>query len=253
MHKILVIENDNFCRENFSELLTLLGYQVEAYDQLSSIEKGQKSLAEHIRSFSVVVADTDSVDIDALKLKAILNNDFSRVPLILISADKVPLHSLDKDELSAISFLRKPFDNYLLEEYICKALQLRELFIQTVDNERAIAKLILRQPGKLVQEYSLRRSYSLGRFRQNDKVHADICLNSPNASRKHSFLVRVYRKNEIYYKLVDFSSNGIIVNGHRINEIIKLNHNDVIKFYSESTSVYTEIDKEKPDLDRTLF
>lgn len=252
MAKIFVIERDKDCRDNFKELLTLLKYDVEASDQIKPISTKGESLANYLRGFNVVIADTDTVDLDALKLKAILNNDFSRIPLILISAGNVPICSLDRDELSAISFLRKPFESNLLIEFVSKALKIQKLFAETDDTEKSVAKLLLKQPGQLDQEYSLKRSYSFGRFRQSDKVHADIWLGNPSASRKHAFLVRTYREKEIYYKLIDFSSNGIAVNGKKVSRIIKLNHEDVIEFYPGGIGIYTELDREQLDLDTTL-
>lgn len=252
MSKVLLIEQDAGCRENFQELLTLLGYKVEANDSIKPNSTKGESLANYLRNFDVIIADTEAVDLDALKLKAILNNDFSRVPLILISGGNVPSCSLDREELSAISFIRKPFDNSLLLEFVSKAFKVKKLFAETLDTDRTIAKLVLKQPDQTDQEYALKRSYSFGRFRQNDKVHADIWLGSPSASRKHCFLVRVYRQKEIYYKLVDFSANKIAVNGKKIPGMIKLRHEDVIEFYPGGIGIYTELEREKLDLDTTL-
>lgn len=249
---VLLIEKESSVRENWQELLSLVKYKVSAISGLEGVTQSSNLLTRHFTRIDAVVADTDCVGFDALMVKQLLNNDFSRTPLIIVSADNVPVCSLDREELSAVSFLRKPFDNSLLLEYLSKARKVKSLLQVNGDSDRAIAKLLINQPNTLPTEIALKRSYTLGRCRDSDPLHPDIRLTSASASRKHAFLTRIYKGRDSYYKMIDFSFNGIFVNGKRIPKMVKLNHQDEIEFYPGCKGTYTEIDREKIDLDVTL-
>lgn len=253
--KILLIEKEDGTRANWRELLQLFKYSVRAISTLEGITtiRDVNSVgAKYFTHFDCVIGDTDAVGLDGLKLKAILNNDFTRIPLILTSADNVPEWSLDRDELGAVAFLRKPFENALLLEFVSKMQKIGRLLQEDGDAHKAIAKLLINQPNSVPVEIALKRSYTFGRFRGSDEIHADIRLNSPSASRKHAFLIRIYKGQDSYYKLIDFSSNGILINGRRMPKMVKLNHKDEIEFYAGCKSTYTEISREDNDLDATL-
>lgn len=249
---VLLIEKEAAIRENWKELLTLMKYKVNAIGSLEGVKDVNHLLTRYFTGIDAVIADTDSVGLDGLMLKQVLNNDFSRTPLIMTSADNVPPWSLDREELSAVAFLRKPFDNSLLLEYLSKAQKIKSLLSVNGDSNRAIAKLLINQPNTLPTEIALKRSYTIGRCRDTDPVQPDIRLNSASASRKHAFLIRIYRGRDSYYKLIDFSSNGIFVNGRRIPTMVRLNHQDEIELYPGAKAIYTEIEREKIDLDVTL-
>ncbi|AFZ22378.1 FHA domain-containing protein [Allocoleopsis franciscana] len=249
---IVLIEKDDNVRSNWRELLQLFSYQVSTAHSLEKVKSINELIPIYFDHIDVVVADTDLVGMDALKLKQLLNNDYARIPLILTSASNVPEWTLDRDELGAVAFLRKPFENSILLEYVSKALKIKSLFEQDLDSSRAIAKLLITQPNELPVEIALKRSYTMGRYRSSDEFHADIRLNSPSASRKHCFLIRIYKGKDSYYKLIDFSSNGILINGRRMPKMARLNHNDEIELYPECRATYTEIARESNDLDVTL-
>lgn len=250
--KILLVEKDEDTRANWKELLRIFKYDVRSVGGLSNVKNPSELLTKYFTAIEVVVADTDAVGVDGLALKQVLNNDFSRIPVILCSADNVPEYSLDREELSGVAFLRKPFDNSLLLEYVSKAQKFKQLIEEDLDTQKAIAKLHLIQPQNLPIEIALKRSYTLGRYRDSDEFHADIRLSSASASRKHAFLIRIYKGRESYYKLIDFSSNGILINGRRMAKMQRLNHQDEITFYPGSKAIYTEIAREDNDLDTTL-
>lgn len=253
--KILLIEKNDGTRANWRELLQIFKYNVRAIESLegmTTIRDVNTVGAQYFTHFDCVIGDTDAIGLDGLKLKAVLNNDFVRIPLILTSADNVPEWSLDRDELGAVAFLRKPFENSLLLEFVGKMQKVARLLQEDGDANKAIAKLLINQPNSVPTEIALMRSYTLGRFRGSDEVHADIRLNSPSASRKHAFLIRIYKGRDSYYKLIDFSSNGITINGRRMPKMVRLNHKDEIEFYPGCKAIYTEIAREDNDLDVTL-
>lgn len=253
MAKILLIEKDESLRSNWKELLRLLKHQVHSIANLEGISSTRQLLTKYFERIDIVIADADAVGIDALALKQVLNNDFIRTPLVLTSAKHVPEWSLDREEVAAVAFLRKPFDNSFLLEYVSKAIRTQALLQENGDAQKAIAKLLIHQPNALPEEHALKRSYTFGRYRSNDEFHADIRLTSASASRKHAFLIRIYKGKDSYYKLIDFSSNGIAINGRRMAKMARLNHQDEIEFYPGCKATYTEIAREdNDDLDTTL-
>lgn len=252
MVQILLIEKDESLRENCKELFKFLKHQVGTLESLDGINSISQITTRYFSGIDIVIADTDVVGLDGLKLKKLFNNDSYRIPIVFISADHIPEYSLEREELSAIAFLRKPFENSALLEYVSKAQRLITLLQKNSDTQKAIAKLLINQPPALPQEIALKRSYTLGRYRDNDEVHADIRLTSASASRKHAYLVRIYKGAESYYKLIDFSANGILINERRMGKMVRLNHQDEITFYPGCKAVYTEISREDNDLDATL-
>lgn len=245
--KLLLIEKDKDTRSNWVELFKLFKYDVMPIGHLKDLVYSKPN------DYDIIVADTDSVGLDGLQLKQALNNDFTRLPIVFVSAENnSPVYSLDREESSAVAFLRKPFDNSLLLEYVNKAKKIKEVINNSRDSQTPIAKLLIKQPNMIDLEIALKRSYTLGRYRETDEVHADIKLSNPSASRKHAFLIRIYKGKDSYYKLIDFSSNGILINGRRMPQLARLNHQDEIIFYPESKAIYTEIEREAADLDVTL-
>lgn len=244
--KLLLIERDKGIRSNWFELFQFSKYDVMAVSSLKDLKFSKPN------DYDIIVADTDSVGLDGLELKQALNNDFVRLPIVFVSADNVPAYSLDREEFGAVAFLRKPFDNSLLLEYVNKARNIKEIINNSRDSQAPIAKLLIKQPNMIDLEVALKRSYTLGRYRETDEVHADIKLSNPSASRKHAFLIRIYKGKDSYYKLIDFSSNGILINGRRMPKLARLNHQDEIVFYPGSKAIYTEIERETADLDVTL-
>lgn len=252
MPKILLIEKDGDLAINWRELFKVLKYEVRYRPNLDGVKSVSELVNKYFTNVDVVIADTDVVGLDGLKLKAIFNNDFKRIPIVFVSADNVPPYSLTREELSAIAFLQKPFDNSLLLEFVSKALKVKKLIEDSADSQKVLAKLLLSQPGRIPVEYVLKRSYTLGRFRNTDEFHADIQLLSPSASRKHAYLIRTFCEKESYYKLLDLSSNGILLNGKKCPKLIRLNHQDVIQFYPECSGVFSYVEREEIDLDSTL-
>lgn len=252
--RILLIEEDRDTGENWRELLLIFKYDVTLISKMEGLKNSEDLRKKYfvVKPFDCVIACTDAVGVDGLELKSLLNNDLTRIPLILVSADNVPEWTLDRDELGGVAFLRKPFDNSLLLEHVSKAKKFQSLLQEDLDSQKAIAKLLITQPPHLPVEIALKRSYTLGRYRDTDEYHADIRLTSASASRKHAFLIRIYKGRESYYKLIDFSSNGILINGRRMAKMARLHHGDEITFYPGAKGIYSEIAREDNDLDVTL-
>lgn len=244
MASILLIEKNKETRSNWAQLLGFLKNYVLSTNEFKVTNKF---------NYDVVVADTDIVGIDGLELLAVFHNDEIRTPVIFTSASDVPNRILESDEeIAGIAYLRKPFPNYVLQEHIDKALRYQNLIKSNPDSLRPIARLVIEQPETITTELLLRRCYTFGRYRSTDTVRADVRLNSRNASRKHAILIRIYRGKESFYRLIDYSSNGVLVNGVKIKRCCTLQHGDQITFYPGSIATYTLIDRNASDLDTTL-
>lgn len=245
MARILLIEKDKAIRSNWYQLLTFLKNEVTSTDEFKVNNK---------YFYDVVVADTDVVGLDGLTLQTEFHNDEIRTPIIFTSADAVPSRILETDdELAGITYLRKPFANYVLQEHIDKALRYRQLINSNADSVRPIARLVIEQPETTTVELLLSRCYTFGRYRSGDAIRADIRLNSRNASRKHAILIRIYQgKKSSFYRIVDYSSNGVLVNGIKIKRCHTLHHGDTIEFYPGCKATYSVIDRSESDLETTL-
>lgn len=242
--RILLIERDEGVRTNWNEFLRICKYQVTHVSNLNLLRD---------LDYDAIIAGTDIVGLDGLALKSLLHNDERRIPIIFTSTEKVPNVILDRDEIAGIAFLRKPFGNSLLLEHADKARKYKALIESNADASKAIARLLIHQPGQTSIELILIRSYTFGRYRESDEVRADVRLASAAASRKHAFLVRIYRESESYYKLIDFSANGTLINGKKIQGGVQvLKNGDTIEFYPGCKATYEAIDREAIDLDVTL-
>lgn len=240
--KILLLEKDQDIQSNWGELLRFSGFDVVAQDHLTLFKI----------DYDAIVADTDIVGIAGGELKSFLKPD-EHIPVVLCSTDShVPKVLLDREELAEVAYLQKPFESSLLLEHLYKAKRYKQLIESDPDVACAIARLQVRQPGRTPVEWVLSRCYTFGRCRESDANRPDIQLFSSSASRKHAYLIRVHRDEESYYKLVDLSSNGILVNGRRMSRLRDLRHGDVIEFYPGCTARYELIDRNAIDLNQTL-
>ncbi|MGB7440819.1 MAG: FHA domain-containing protein [Coleofasciculaceae cyanobacterium] len=110
------------------------------------------------------------------------------------------------------------------------------------------AHLLIVEDDRGVRKFPLGgETYSIGR---DDSC--DICLNSLFVSRRHATLVRRSQKKGKYeYELLDGdgegqrSSNGISVNGRKIQQSHSLKHQDKVVFGSGVKAKYFKQEKDK--------
>lgn len=221
---ILLIEGDTSIESNIRDVLSVNGYNYTACSSLTFIEE----LVSAVR-VDLVIADTTVVGEDGFRLKLALNNDDKRIPIIFLTTN-APRNTLINTEVGAIAFLRKPFSIDELLTAIQKAVTYKELIRTNPESLQPIARLHIEQVGRMPIELLMSRSYTVGRYRDSDTYKADIRLNSPNASRRHGIFCRVYDANSSYYKIVDYSQNGIKVRGNKIYGYTTLQHGDDIVF-----------------------
>lgn len=178
------------------------------------------------QSFDLVLCDVHLPDTDGFSLKARLNNDKVRVPLIFLSGFPIK-DGVDKSrQLGAIRFLVKPIPISELLGAVSKGIEYSQVINQKPEFKEPKALLVIKQ-GASLQEIKISRAYTIGRNKSSD-----IRLLSPQASREHGVLVRIYDdpNNTSFYKIIDYSRNGIEVNRKRIPGYHDLKHGDVIFF-----------------------
>lgn len=218
---ILVIEDHDSTRELWCELLELEDFNCTpcptgrcALDLLARVK------------YDLVLCDINLPDTDGFTLKAKLNNDKIRIPLIFVSGLNVTDGVLRARQLGAIRFLTKPVSRELLLSTVKSCLDFAEVIYQKPEFSQPKALLVVTQGGKQ-QEISISRAYSVGRNKE-----ADIKLMSPHASREHGIFTRIYDEidKSSFYRIVDYSSNGIEVNNKKIKGYQNLYHGDLVGF-----------------------
>lgn len=218
---ILVVEDDADTRELWCEILTYENFNC------TPCPTGKCALDLLAKArYDLVLCDIGLPDTDGFTLKAKLNNDKIRIPLIFISGLNVSDGILRARQLGAIRFLTKPVPRELLIGTVRSSLEFAEVIHQKPEFSQPKALLVISQGGKR-QEISISRAYSVGRNPQ-----ADIKLVSIHASREHGIFTRIYDESDksSFYRIVDYSSNGINVNGAKIKGYQNLYHGDLIGF-----------------------
>lgn len=221
MPKILIVEDYPPTLDNWVDLFTVEGYEV------TPCGDGKCALDFISRdTYDVVLCDIMLPDIDGFAIKARLNNDSNRVPLIFISAHNYRDGIQRARQLGAVAFLRKPVEITLLLEAVERAIAFSKVVKVKPELLEPKASLVIRQ-GLQTYEIKISRAYTVGR-----SSVSDIVLRSIEASREHGIFTRIYDEpdNRSFYKIVDLSRNGIEVNGKRITGYKNLSHGDCIKF-----------------------
>ncbi|MCZ6692071.1 MAG: sigma-54 dependent transcriptional regulator [Planctomycetota bacterium] len=120
--RILVIEDEKLIRYSLSERLSKEGYEVgEAGDGRT----GLRLLGEE--EFDLLVLDYRLPDTDGLKVLEKVRDDFSEVPVILMTAYSTVENAVEAMRLGAFSYLTKPFNMDEMVMNIQKALETTEL------------------------------------------------------------------------------------------------------------------------------
>lgn len=198
-------------------------------------------------SIDVVIADAEMYSFDSFNIKALLNNDNNRIPIIYLST-QTSRNTLQQTEVGAVSFISMPFTQEQLLQAINKAIAYKQLIREHPEYLAPIARLYIEQKGYTPIELLMSRSYTIGRYRNSDVVKIDIRLMSPSVSRKHGIFCRVYDSDQSYYKIVDYSQNGIKVNGKKIKGYQQLKHGDRISI-ADCEMLYEVIERsESTDL-----
>lgn len=186
--------------------------------------------------FDLVLCDLKLPGIDGFQFKKRLNSLNDWTPVVFISGydpvDKIRIVR----QLGAFTLLRKPVDSKVLIDTLSNCLKAASIATIKPDYLDPVAKLNI--VGGTIYEKLLSTNCSIGR----DST-CDIRLDSARVSRQHGIFTRNFDSTkESHYTLVDYSQNGILVNGKRISNYQELHHGDVILVPSVEIT-YTELDR----------
>ena len=104
MKKIFLVEDDHGLRDLISFLLTDKNYDVEAFSNATTFEKGIESGDPDLILMDIMLPDGNGLDLckDLKKSK-----DKNSIPILLMSAHADPRIA---DDSGACDFIKKPFD-----------------------------------------------------------------------------------------------------------------------------------------------
>jgi CheY-like chemotaxis protein len=221
MHKILIVEDYELTLDNWVDF-----FQMEKFEVIPCVDAGCAFEMIKVHKPDVVLCDIMLPDLDGFGIKARLNNDNNRTPVIFVSAHNFRDGIQRTRQLGGVAFLRKPVELNLLLEAVNRAIEFSRIVKVKPELLEPKAALVIHQ-GLQTYEIKISRAYTIGRSNE-----ADIILRSLQASRQHGMLIRIYDEpdNRSFYKLIDLSTNGIEVNGKRITGYHNLVHGDSMCF-----------------------
>lgn len=119
MYHILVVEDDEFIRENMMDILEFSGHQPKGAEN-GSVALGYLS-REH---FDLVISDVIMPVMDGLELVRAIRSDSTRkgLPIILVTARADQFTKDQSQEVGVNGYLTKPFDGEDLLKLIDKVL-----------------------------------------------------------------------------------------------------------------------------------
>jgi DNA-binding NtrC family response regulator len=120
--RILVIDDDEGMKSLIFDLLTSLGYSVEAFSEASG---ALAELALHGKDVQAVVCDLNMPRITGLDVLTIMNSMGCKVPVILVTAFATPRSATEAKKKGAFAYLSKPFKFSEIRELVENALARR--------------------------------------------------------------------------------------------------------------------------------
>lgn len=224
--RILIVEPDKTQCDKYCKVLSRLGHTCFcAYDG----EGAYRMLSNSGSNFDVCLCAVDVPSLDGFLLKRKLNNENNRLPVVFVTNREVPDKELLLKGLAAIRFVPHPLIDEELVRVIDKAftfnrhIRLRPEFLNPI----AKLKLVI-DSEKLEPDFLLSTSYTIGR-----SENADIRVFHRSCSREAAILQRCYEDDDAkksHYSIVDYSRNGITVNGKKVKSYHELKHGDIIQF-----------------------
>lgn len=224
--KILIVGLDSVECSTYCSWLENAGHRcVCITDQMSAFNL----ITREEISFDICICNIEVENFDGFYLKRKLNTEGNRLPCIFIAEKVMKDAELILKGLAAIRFVNKPKIASELTSVVDKAaLFLRHIRLKP-EFLTPIAKLSMVLDGQKVDpDFLMSISYTIGRSSQSD-----IRVFDPSCSREQAIIQRIYDDKSSYsssYSIVDYSRNGIIVNGKRINAFKELQNGDVIQF-----------------------
>ena len=118
MGTILITDDDTACRDTIRKTLEREGYLVEG---AANVDDALDAL--HRTSFDLIVCDYRMPGKDGLDFLAELNEQGSRIPVLMVSAHADPSTEAAALRLGVAGLLKKPFRRQDLIESVAQAIQ----------------------------------------------------------------------------------------------------------------------------------
>ena len=118
-NRIIIVDDNDYVREQLAQTLTLMGYDVESYND------GPSFLSNSIETIpSVIILDMRMPKMSGLELQKEIMNMNIKSPIIFMSGESEPQEIIDAMKLGAIDFILKPFEIDDLISSITRAIEI---------------------------------------------------------------------------------------------------------------------------------
>lgn len=225
--KILLIDDDDGLLDNFS---LIISYKRPG-TKITTASNGREALTlVENQEFDLIISDIRMPLLDGFQLKKELNNRKINTPLVFMTGLKLVDGTLIGRQLGAIGFLSKPLTGNELAAAIDRAADYNQRIRPKQEYLKPIAEAAIKVDNLPTVIKELSGDYTIGR-----SPDADIRLSSNKASREHALLNRtaesLAQSNcRSHYRLIDYSRNGLEVNGQKIEAYAMLHHGDILSF-----------------------
>jgi CheY-like chemotaxis protein len=221
MARLLVVEDE-------PNQLSLYCEWLEDFHDTRCVLSGEEALIViENESIDLIISDVGLPKMSGFELKAICNRRGIRTPFIFLTGHLIT-DGIDRSrQLGAVSYLLKPLLRKQLLDEISRGLVYSKLVRYSPEFLKPIAKLNIYQEELVLELLIAGGSYLIGR-----SADAHIHLDHQAASRHHAALDRIFHEptNQSLYKIVDYSRNGLSVNGKRVNAFYDLKNGDILSF-----------------------
>lgn len=181
---IFLVDDNHDMRFYLSDMLVLLGYTVDAFDNATAFLEKSMDISP-----AVVLLDMRMPGLNGLELQAKLEELGRKTPVVFVSGESDKDEIIEAFRLGAVDFLLKPFNREKLCQVVDKALEMdrqRNLeFINTDILRRSFATLSGRE-----QEIFMLIVQGL-----TNKAIAELTGIQPGTAKKHR--ATIYQKFEV--------------------------------------------------------
>ena len=181
---IFLVDDNHDMRFYLSDMLILLGYTVDTFDNASAFLEKSMDISP-----AVVLLDMRMPGLNGLELQAKLEALGRKTPIIFISGESDKDEIIEAFRLGAVDFLLKPFNREKLCQVVDKALEMdrqrNQEFINTDALRRSFATLSTRE-----QEIFMLIVQGL-----TNKGIAEVTGIQPGTAKKHR--ATIYQKFEV--------------------------------------------------------
>lgn len=246
--KVLIVGLNSLECSTYSSWLESAGHRAVCITEQTS---AYNLISQEEITFDICLCNTEVENFDGFYLKRKLNTESNRLPVIFIAEKLMKDSELILQGLAAIRFINKPVSKAELLSVIDKsALFMRHIRLKP-EFLTPIAKLKMAVDGQTIEpDFLMSRSYTLGRSDQSD-----IRIFNPSCSREQAIIQRIYDDSSGYvsrYSIVDYSRNGITVNGVKVRGFKELANGDFIRFPGFEAEYFLLSYAEREDLKATL-